>query len=1111
MGMEHRRTSGMKPANALNVSGLSEQFATRRFNRLAVLMVLILLIGIRGTLGAQTPGENTIQSVLAPTATIYSSLTEVCLGSSVTAYLYFSGDGPWDVEVSDKDSVYLSLTGVSSPHAIQLQPEEDNVYSITRVADRNGVEGSFFGQVELKVNPITPVTILMDRKAYLVTESGIALTADPSGGSFSGIGVSANRFYPRIATPEGSPHTITYTYYNQFGCSSKDETEVYVLYGDGGVWLLDGTDTVDNLCDDGRTYLIRGDNADGLTGTFELREADSGNSIDGYLTDEDPDDNEATLAPSGLQGSFDIVYNYGLEGLELTRTFRFAVNSLNEITVPGLPENVCSSDDPYPLVPELAGGDTGAVYIFTGPGVTGDQQEGYYYHPGSPDAVLGPSEIRLSYSASNGCAAEVTYPVSNRFSPEADFTLSPVCLPSDGGTVEFDNITATRDSVERWSWNFGDPDSGPDNTSSQESPSHQYTTLGRVEISLTATATSGCVSVHVVDTVLSDRPEADFTWLTDCFVPGKKIAFLNRSSSSYAPVDTLIWTFRTADGGYLGMIGSSSDTVEFPFTILDTYTVNLLVENESGCQGETSKEIELQPTIKLTAGYSEDFNGTTSAWLPMSADSTFSWNRSEPDFSGFEPVAGDRAWYTELPPASGDFLEESWVESPCFDFRSRQNPLIKLDLMRSFIPGFDGAVLQYRELSTEPWKTIGSIGEGSNWYNMTSLLNKPGGSSMGWGLQIFDPDTDWVTATHDLDMLAGLPRVRLRLAVATGGRREMGNQGFAFDNIFIGDRVRTSILEHFTNTSSFLCADADDITDAFALSNAGSVIDIQFHTSFPGDDPMNENNPYPSSTRVLKYAIGEVPYALLNGGVDPGTVYDFSGPGHHPNDEALKQASLELPDFNVDLQVDWTDNSLEATATVTCLADTFASNINLYVVVMETDVTAYTGANLDTEFRNVVLDMLPSPTGDLLGRGWSAWMARSRSYSWPFAGFVEDEEDLAVVAFIQNRDNDQILQATASYRSPQVGTGPRIAETPELRIYPNPAREEVTVELNSQQVETGAIRILDISGRSVDLMETTPGKNRYQLDVSHLSEGIYLILWEESGMIRARSKLIRNR
>ena len=604
---------------------------------------------------------------------------------------------------------------------------------------------------------------------------------------------------------------------------------------------------------------------------------------------------------------------------------------------------------------------------------------------------------------------------------------------------------------------------------------------------------------------------ADFIWLTDCFVPGKKITFRNVSASGAAPVDTLIWTFRTADGGFLGMIGTGSDTVEIPFTVLGTYTVDLQVENSSGCRDAIRKEITLQPTYKLTAGYNEDFNGGDSGWLPVSADTSMSWTLGEPDFTGFQPVAGDDAWYTDLPPASGDYLEHSWVQSPCFDFRNSQNPLIKLDLMKSFVPGFDGAVLQYQESVTDGWKTIGSVGEGSNWYNAASLINLPGGSPAGWGLPLFDPDEEWVTATHDLEMLSGLPQARLRIAVATGGTRQMGNQGFAFDNIFIGDRVRTSVLEHFTNSSSFLCAGADDITDEFAASNTKSVIDIQYHTAFPGADPMNQNNPHPAATRVFNYGIQEVPFAVLNGGTATGTQYDFSGPGQMPSEEALKQASLEIPAFNVGIQVQWSEGDLEATATVTCLADTFTSSFQLYVAVIETEVTAYTGLNQDTAFRNVVMDMLPSPTGTLLGNAWSAWMSESRTFSWSYPAFVEDPEDLAVVAFIQNRDTREFLQATADYRSPQVSSPDRRSGPADLRLYPNPATDRVTIEMAEGRNGKGTLWVTDLSGRTVDAMETVPGQTRYELDISRLSHGIYLVLWEEGGVIKGRGKLMKAR
>ena len=45
-----------------------------------------------------------------------------------------------------------------------------------------------------------------------------------------------------------------------------------------------------------------------------------------------------------------------------------------------------------------------------------------------------------------------------------------------------------------------------------------------------------------------------------------------------------------------------------------------------------------------------------------------------------------------------------------------------MDLMKSFAPLTDGAVLQYQDVVSEGWKTIGNVGTGINWYNVTGLF-----------------------------------------------------------------------------------------------------------------------------------------------------------------------------------------------------------------------------------------------------------------------------------------------------------------------------------------------------------------------------------------------------
>jgi len=785
------------------------------------------------------------------------------------------------------------------------------------------------------------------------------------------------------------------------------------------------------------------------------------------------------------------------------------------IEIPGLPDVVCKSDDPYILVPDLANPDPGDVYQFSGPGVTGNQADGFYYDPGDPDAPEGENQIELEYTSSNGCTFSMTRVVTNMIAPDVKFSLDPVCLSEDGSIVSFKNLTEKKDAVDNWSWVFGDPASGANNYSSEENPSHFYSEAGSRHITLTATTSNGCVAIGTVDTVLAKRPVADFSWISDCYVEGEMIAFVDRSLSPFSPLDTLIWTFSTEDDGVLAVIGSSAttDTVEFSFPAMDQYLIDLEVINAVGCSGNANKEITLNPITTVSdAGYEENFNGAKTDWYRGSDSQDLSWIRFEPDFNGFNQVPGDWAWFTNLPPDNSGYLEHSWIQSGCFDFSSRKSPFIQLDLMKSFNPGVDGALLQYQDVVSEGWKTIGYVDTGIKWYNVIGLTNKPGGNNFGWSLEQFNPDTHWINASHNLNAVAGLSNVKFRIVIATGGSREIEsgryNQGFAFDNIVIGESVRRSLLEHFTNSASLESWNADNVVDQFAIINSGSVIDLQYHMDFPGVDPMNANNPYPPSTRAFNYGLQVVPYAVLNGGTIPDHQFDFSDPSNEPNEDVLQQASLEIPMFDVDLAVQWLEDRVEANTLITCRVDTFNANLQLYVALMESSVTAYPGLNGDTVFRNVVLDILPSPAGKLLGNDWYNGKTDTRTYSWNYAAYVEDIEELAVVAFVQDRDNGQVLQVATDYLTPLVSGPARLNETRPMAIYPNPAVERLYINLGTREVNEGALKIMDLSGKEVMTVNVRPGVSLYQLDVGRLSRGMYLIYWMESGKMRGRKKLV---
>ncbi len=1048
------------------------------------------------------------------TATIIGDAS-VCKGDSSLAYIYMTGASPWDVEVIDSDSVYARLEGITSPFALWLKPSKNQVYEVSAVVDADGDAGTTFGQATVSVNPPTPVSIVLERLTYLSSEAGVELHADHEPGIFSGPGVSEGFFYPSIAGPGASPHTISYVYVNQNGCTSEDSIEVSVLEGTGSVVLYSEGDTISVLCDDNGTYEIVGTNKVGIPGRFELRVTNSNTVVTGHITDSDLTDNKALFDPTGLKGGYDIIYEYTIDGVVLKASTLVRVDIIGELEISStLPAKVCKSDEPYLLKGNLDGVNPLATWSFSGPGVSGSMSQGFYYNPADTAVDVGMVEIIYTYITESGCTASTSRKVRNLFVPDVYFNVNTVCLPETGGELVFDNRTTGKYSVSTWSWNFGDYSSGSANYSSEENPVHFYKTPGQRQINLTATTTDGCVTYFELDTVLADKPNVDFTILSDCYVQGEKATFINRSETTFAPIDTLVWTFKTKSGSVLGELGKSpgDDTIQFPFSSVDNYEVGLFVANTGGCSNSLTKEIILKHTLTIPPwGQIEKFDNSQDGWTVNSENGNESWVWGVPDFNGFEPAPGDKSWYTDLPYGVIGYSENSWVESPCYDLSQMKRPLIQLDIMKSFVPNLSGAVLQYQDVIEEGWKTIGNLDAGINWYNSSSIFNQPGGSGFGWGLNSFVPDRDWVSATNDLDSVAGKSQLKFRLVIASNGGQGIGNQGFAFDNVYFSERSKKPLLEHFTNSGDLASQFADEYVDAFYDENSLNVLDIQYHTNYPGSDPMNQNNPEPASTRGGALGISQVPYAVLDGGNAPAYRYNFKTSDNSPGSEELGDLSLEIPKFNISIEMDWLSNRFQSEVKVTCNTESYSNNLQLYFVVIESEVTAYRGDNGDSHFRNVVLDMLPAGTGKLLGSDWGRGDTDTLNFTWDYASYVEDIEDLGVIVFVQDRETRRVLQSASSHLESQVGMIGKRSEAISLSVYPNPATDLVNVNLGERAATEGRLEITDLSGRVVLEMDVRPGYAIYQLQVSSLPQGMYMISWIEEGELKGRSKMIRTR
>jgi hypothetical protein len=64
-----------------------------------------------------------------------------------------------------------------------------------------------------------------------------------------------------------------------------------------------------------------------------------------------------------------------------------------------------------------------------------------------------------------------------------------------------------------------------------------------------------------------------------------------------------------------------------------------------------------------------------------------------------------------------------------------------------------------------------------------------------------------------------------------------------------------------------------------------------------------------------------------------------------------------------------------------------------------------------------------------------------------------------------------------------------------LKLYPNPANDKVSIEINTNENQNVTIEILDLMGRTIQ-KQVEPiaiGNNKLEINLSALSSGLYLI------------------
>lgn len=187
--------------------------------------------------------------------------------------------------------------------------------------------------------------------------------------------------------------------------------------------------------------------------------------------------------------------------------------------------------------------------------------------------------------------------------------------------------------------------------------------------------------------------------------------------------------------------------------------------------------------------------------------------------------------------------QQSYIESPCYDFSNLTNPIVKFKVFWEMEYKYDGAGLQYSINNGTSWVTLGAANEPTNcmtqnWYNHSSINYLTSNAKQGWsgnskitngGCQGGSGSLTWVNAKHCLGNLAGKPNIKFRFVFGSGTSCNSFD-GFAIDDFTIEDATN-SALDFSYNCSNFTCIDTTCQKAITYLWNFGDLASGSQNTS----------------------------------------------------------------------------------------------------------------------------------------------------------------------------------------------------------------------------------------------------------------------------------------
>ncbi|GCC49874.1 hypothetical protein SanaruYs_00880 [Chryseotalea sanaruensis] len=742
-----------------------------------------------------------------------------------------------------------------------------------------------------------------------------------------------------------------------------------------------------------------------------------------------------------------------------------------------------------------------------------------YQENNSPCSSIGELTIRI-----------VPNPVS-QFTYESEETINTPTVDAycEGIPLKFNasNSNIANGSISEYHWAFGDVNATGNNPNEATGIDtvHTFTQSLKYNVSLVTTSTFGCSNTSNIAVTVGSIPVADFS-----FEGVSSIDVTNLSDIGNKDLQSI-------PGVFPNTLTTTSSVFSDYTTPSGVFDITLTVTSAGGCVDEITKTVVTVPQAApdASSAFEDTFESDANEndWIPFGTN--VSWERGEAAkttiLNGSEN--GDNVWITNL---SGAYNanEASALYSPNFDLTGLDRPIITFDLFTD-LDDIDGVVLEYSTDNlniadpAKVWSRLGSFADqestGVEWYNKVGIAARPGDQTdgdYGWT----ETATGWRTAKHKLNFLdvngQSLPlnnntQIVFRFAIASTATLKT-KDGFAIDNVRIGNGTRTVLVEGFTNSGSSdarIAAENQAINDFVSASEGVEIIKVNYHTAFPGADPFNAMNPDDPGARALYYGIADVPNARLDGSIPVGQNLMFSDWGQREFDKRI----LDLADANINVTLN--ESGLEADSIIvefTPLIDLSTRATVLHVMVVEQEILTSLNTSIgtvpsgETQFNYVLRSMLPNAAGtkftSLVKDG-----EKRVALAWAEGSAFAPEDDISVVVFLQDELTKTIYQSfiVRDLGNPKVVTAIEDPSSNSFEVYPNPADRELVITLPAIATKQTPLVMFDQMGKIVREITFEKGEQSKQIDTETLSAGVYLIKVESSAGMFMKKVVISHR